>query len=128
MLEEPTVEYFDELYGVALSVCNGKLKDHVFFLNKKVDYKKLLDNGKEKPDQIPFSEKIRHMIHHPENQLNGPWIEKDLIKAIEELREFIKFTMKQEVKAWFHRRLSDGSEKENNIYPSALFFFIPKTL
>lgn len=99
MLEDPTVEYLDELYSLAIGESKGLPRDHEFFRSRKVDYKWLRKNGNVDTVQIPFSERLRHMIHHPENQNNGTWNEKDLIQAIEELREFIKLAMKQEVKA-----------------------------
>ena len=99
MLEDPTVEYLDELYSLAIGEGKALPKDHEFFRDKKVDYNWLRKNGNVDTVQIPFSEKLRHMVHHPENQNNGTWNERDLIQAIEELREFIKFTTKQIVKA-----------------------------
>lgn len=99
MLEDPTVEYLDELYSLAIGEGKALPKDHEFFRDKKVDYNWLRKNGNVDTVQIPFSEKLRHMVHHPENQNNGTWNERDLIQAIEELREFIKFTTKPKVKA-----------------------------
>lgn len=89
MLGEPTVEYLDELYSLAIGKGNCLPKDHEFFRDSKVKYKRLRKDGTVNTEQIPFSEKIRHMVHHPENQNNGSWNDQDLRKAIDELREFI---------------------------------------
>lgn len=94
MLEEPTVEYLDELYSLAIGENTHLPRNHEFFRGKLVKYV-WPEKFKHRPDCIPFSEKIRHMVHHPENQNNGCWNEQDLVRAIEELREFIKFVTKQ---------------------------------
>ncbi len=93
MLEEPTVEYFDELYSLAIGDGKTFPRNHEFFRDTKVEYKRLKKDGNVETMLIPFPEKLRHMIHHPENQHNGFWKEGDLIRAIDELRKFITSTL-----------------------------------
>lgn len=54
--------------------------------NKKLfEYKKINHNGRINYINICLSEKIRHMIHHPENKYNT-YTEEELKESIKEMR------------------------------------------
>ena len=83
---EITQEYHNELYGYIEG--QGLLTD--FKRGRPtVNYIKLNRNGTTTAEQITLSEKVRHMIHHPENRHNGALSETDLRESIEAMREFL---------------------------------------
>lgn len=84
---EITEEYHNELYGyieaegLLDAYKNGK---------STVNYTKIKKNGNTSQENITMTEYIRHQIHHPENNLNPHFSERDLSDSIQAMREFIQ--------------------------------------
>ena len=80
-----STDYHNALYGYIEA--EGWMKN--YRSNKKLfEYKKINHNGRINYINICLSEKIRHMIHHPENKYNT-YTEEELKESIKEMREFI---------------------------------------
>jgi predicted ATP-dependent endonuclease of OLD family len=77
----PTTDYHNELYGYLEDVAKAKLNT----LEKDKKWKNASRGGAEEDVSLPRY--IRHSIHHPENELNSIYTEKQLIKSIEILRK-----------------------------------------
>lgn len=77
----PTTDYHNELYGYLEDVDKAKLNA----LEKDRKWKNASRGGAE--EDVSLSRYIRHSIHHPENDLNRMYTEKQLIKSIEILRK-----------------------------------------
>lgn len=77
----PTTDYHNELYGYLEDVDKAKLNA----LEKDRKWKNASRSGAE--EDVSLSRYIRHSIHHPENDLNKMYTEKQLIKSIEILRK-----------------------------------------
>ena len=75
----PTNDYHNELYGFLMA----RKKDKIDSLPKDKDWYNELLNKKEK---VSLTKYIRNSIHHPENESNKPFTEKELIKSIEIMR------------------------------------------
>lgn len=84
---ESNDEYHNELYGFIES--EQLLND---FKNgrSRIQYKKILQNGNIREEQIVLNEYVRHQIHHPENVENTRFTNEQLQQSIGEMREFIK--------------------------------------
>jgi len=79
----PTTDYHNELYGW----CEMNKNDDLKKLDNTKQYKKLNKDGSTKdPETISLTEYIRHQIHHPENEHNSKFTEKELRESIEILR------------------------------------------
>lgn len=84
---EADEEYHNELYGyidsqeILSSYSQGK---------PKIEYSRLLENGKIKKQKITMTEYIRHQIHHPENNNNEKFTNDELQQSIRAMREFIE--------------------------------------
>lgn len=86
---EVTEEYHDELYGfIEFQEWIDEYRDCEHNIQKK-EYIKKLKDGNIKKELITLSEYIRHQIHHPENNYNPRYTEKDLCSSINMMREFI---------------------------------------
>jgi predicted ATP-dependent endonuclease of OLD family len=77
----PTTDYHNELYGYLEDIDRAKLNA----LPKERTWKNASRGGAE--EEVSLSRYIRHSIHHPENDLNRAYTEKQLIKSIETLRK-----------------------------------------
>ncbi|WP_233898029.1 ATP-dependent nuclease [Tenacibaculum piscium] len=75
-----TSDYHNELYGYIESEDKTLLNN----LNKS---KKWINSKTKKEYQVSLSEYIRHSIHHPENELNKKYTDKELNQSIKILRE-----------------------------------------
>ena len=75
-----TSDYHNELYGYIESEEKALLSN----LNKS---KKWINSKTKKEYQVSPSEYIRHSIHHPENELNKKYTDKELNQSIKILRE-----------------------------------------
>lgn len=84
---ESDENYHNELYGFI----EGEKWLSEFEGNnlQKISYTRKNKNGEEKTEDIILSEYIRHQIHHPENDLNERYSDKELQNSIKEMREFI---------------------------------------
>jgi len=82
---EITEEYHNELYGFI--EIEDKLND--FKSGKtQIDYTKV-DKGVSKVVKVVSTEKIRHQIHHPGNQVNTKYTNEELAQSINLMRTFI---------------------------------------
>ena len=80
-----STDYHNALYGYIEA--EGWMKN--YRSNKKLfEYKKINHDGRINYINICLSEKIRHIIHHPENKYNT-YKEEELKESIKEMREFI---------------------------------------
>ena len=77
----PTTDYHNELYGYLEDVDRTKLDSLV----KDKKWKNASRGGAE--EDVSLSRYIRHSIHHPENDLNRMYTDKQLVKSIEILRK-----------------------------------------
>lgn len=77
----PTTDYHNELYGYLEDVKKDKLNN----LKKNRKWKNAARNGEEESVSLPKF--IRHSIHHPENNLNKTYTDKDLVNSINALRD-----------------------------------------
>lgn len=77
----PTTDYHNELYGYLEDVYKTKLNS----LSKDKKWKNAAKGGAE--EDVSLSRYIRHSIHHPENDLNRMYTDKQLVKSIEILRK-----------------------------------------
>ncbi len=75
-----TSDYHNELYGF-IELENRSLLDS---MSKK---RKWFNSKMKKEYQVSLSEYIRHSIHHPENELNKKYTDKELSQSIKNLRE-----------------------------------------
>jgi predicted ATPase len=75
-----TSDYHNELYGFIES----EEKTLLSGLNKS---KKWINSKTKKEYEVSLSEYIRHSIHHPENELNKKYTDKELNQSIKILRE-----------------------------------------
>ena len=82
---EATTDYHNALYGYIeeKDMMNDFTKGQTL-----VDYIKLDDNGTTKHENVSLSEKIRHIIHHPENT-NNSYTPAELRQSIETMRNYI---------------------------------------
>ena len=88
-------DYHNALYGYIeaegwlpdyknwLTTRNGGVLPEVSYIKERRDKTTFNQN-------VIMSEKIRHMIHHPENRHNGDISEPDLEKSISDMRTFIQ--------------------------------------
>lgn len=83
---ETTSEYHNELYGYLES--EGKLSDFKAGKPTRI-YHRLRRDGSSLEEHKILSENIRHQIHHPENSLNTPYTEIELMESIQMMRDFI---------------------------------------
>ncbi len=81
-----STDYHNALYGYMEA---EGWKDDFDALQDKVLYKKLKRDGIIEEKRISLTEKIRHIIHHPENRNNSYSIE-ELSASIERMREYIQ--------------------------------------
>ena len=80
-----TTDYHNALYGYI----EAEGWKHDYDQNQaKVSYIKLNKNGSKSSLNISQTEKIRHIIHHPENR-NNIYTEQDLIDSIIKMRDYI---------------------------------------
>lgn len=84
---EITEEYHNELYGYIEA---EGLLDAYKNGRSTVNYTKIKKNGSTSQENITLTEYIRHQIHHPENNLNPHFSERDLSESIHMMREFIQ--------------------------------------
>lgn len=84
---EITEEYHNELYGYIEA---EGLLDVYKNGRPTVNYIKIKKNGNTSQENITMTEYIRHQIHHPENNLNPHFSERDLRDSIQAMREFIQ--------------------------------------
>jgi predicted ATP-dependent endonuclease of OLD family len=82
----PTTDYHNELYGFI----ELEKKSLLTALPKT---KKWIDSRDKKVKDVSPQEYIRHAIHHPENELNKKFNDKDLLESIKVLR-----TLKEKIK------------------------------
>lgn len=80
-----TTDYHNALYGYIEA--EGWKKDYDLHQTK-VPYVKLNKNGSTSSLNISQTEKIRHIIHHPENR-NNSYTEQELIDSIKSMRDYI---------------------------------------
>lgn len=83
---EVSEEYHNELYGYIEE--RGLLPEYKKGKST-VRYIRILRDGSTREEQIIETEYIRHQIHHPENKENRHFVDLDLKKSIEAMREFI---------------------------------------
>jgi hypothetical protein len=85
--DESSYEYHNELYGFIEA--EGKLA--TFKAGQAtMPYSKLNRNGSTTQQQIVLTEYIRHQIHHPENDTNRRFTDRELRQSIEAMRAFIQ--------------------------------------
>lgn len=80
VFEIPTNDYHNELYGFLEDVHADKLKGLIKnkrWINKKTN----------KTEEVSLATYIRHSIHHPENNLNIKFTDKELKMSIDILRK-----------------------------------------
>lgn len=82
---EATTDYHNALYGY---IEEKKMMGDFTKGKTLVDYIKLNDNGTTKQEKVSLSEKIRHIIHHPENT-NNSYTPAELRQSIEAMRNYI---------------------------------------
>lgn len=83
-----STDYHDALYGYIKA--KGWMDDYKSWQGETEDYVQQNDDGSVKPVvKKCLSEKLRHMIHHPENRNNGTYRPEELEKSIEDMRNFI---------------------------------------
>jgi predicted ATP-dependent endonuclease of OLD family len=79
----PTVEFHNELYGhldnPSLDSLGSLEKDKIWYNEKW-----------EKEEKVSLPKYVRHTIHHPENQKNPKYSEKEFIESIETMIDLIK--------------------------------------
>ena len=83
---EATTDYHNALYGCIEE--KDKMEDFTASQTL-VDYIRLYDDGTTKHEKVSLSEKIRHMIHHPENTNNKKYTPAELRQSIEAMRNYI---------------------------------------
>ena len=81
-----STDYHNALYGYIEA---EGWKNHYVANQVKVSYIKLCKDGTTLKQQITETEKIRHLIHHPENRYNS-YREQELKDSIERMRNYIK--------------------------------------
>ena len=80
-------EYHDVLYGcIGFEGWMGDYKNG----RATVTYNRQHRDGSVTVENICLSEKIRHMIHHPENAHNAPFTVDEIQESIDTMRNFIK--------------------------------------
>lgn len=84
---EITPEYHIDLYAYIFG--NG-WKEELLKSLPDVPYKRLKKDGSVDDDPCPLPEKMRNMIHHPENKNNGSIAPAELSESIDIMRAFIQ--------------------------------------
>lgn len=87
---EVTEEYHDELYGFIAG--NNWMKEYEHGKPTR-NYTKILPNASTQLKQHTLSHYIRDVSHHPENQLNAKYSDKELAQSIEDMRTFIQYKL-----------------------------------
>jgi predicted ATP-binding protein involved in virulence len=82
-----STDYHNALYGYIEA--EGWLQTFKSIYPQTETYKRLYKDGSTTTTQITLSEKIRHIIHHPENHLNS-YTPEQLKASIDIMRNFIK--------------------------------------
>lgn len=82
---EATTDYHNALYGY---IEEKDMMDDFTKGQTSVDYIRLYDDGTTKHVNVSLSEKIRHIIHHPENT-NNSYTPAELRQSIEAMRNYI---------------------------------------
>lgn len=83
-----STDYHNELYGYIEA--EGWIEDYKPLQVESEDYIQMKKDGTAKPSvKKCLSEKLRHMIHHPENTYNGKYKDEELKKSIDDMRSYI---------------------------------------
>lgn len=83
-----STDYHNELYGYIDA--EGWIDDYKQQQGESEDYIQMRKDGTAKPSvKKCLSEKLRHMIHHPENTYNGEYKDEELKKSIDDMRNYI---------------------------------------
>ncbi len=83
-----STDYHNALYGYIEA--EGWLNDYKLYQRETEDYIQQKKDGTVMPAvKKCLSEKLRHMIHHPENKNNDTYKPEELEKSIEDMRNFI---------------------------------------
>jgi len=85
--DEASLEYHNELYGYIEA--EGSLTAYKHGKPER-PYNRLRRDDSVIQQTIIFTEYIRHQIHHPENDQNVPFTEKELKESIDAMRSFIQ--------------------------------------
>lgn len=81
-----STDYHNALYGYIEA--EGWKSDYTTQQGTNETYIKLNRDGSTSPQTISLSEKIRHIIHHPENT-NNQYTNEELVQSIEDMRSYI---------------------------------------
>lgn len=90
---EISEEYHIELYAFIEA---NQWKEEMKAKMSKVPYKRLKKDGTVIDDPCILPEKIRNMIHHPDNTYNGPIKSEELEQSINIMRAFIQKKLEEE--------------------------------
>lgn len=82
-----STDYHNALYGYIEA--EGKISEYKELQKREVCYNKIEKDGSIKEYKICLSEKLRNMIHHPENTHNGKYNEEDIRISIDDMRNYI---------------------------------------
>ncbi len=86
---EVSVEYFDELYGF-IGLENKAIYNDYKKGKEEFTYIKIKQDGNTQEEKLIKTKIIRNQIHHPENKLNTPFTDGELVNSIIEMREHVK--------------------------------------
>jgi predicted ATP-dependent endonuclease of OLD family len=84
---ETTEEYHNELYGFI--EFEGNINDFKYGKGQ-INYIQQFKDGSIRTIKTTMTEKIRHIIHHPENKHNAKYTDEELSNSIELMRTFVK--------------------------------------